>query len=297
MPTEVTGDKYLASIPKFTLPPDLTNKPIADKPAVETPPAEAPKEEPKPVAEAATPPETPVAEETEETKETAKSEEPEKKSESRFERRINRAKQRELEAKAEAERLARELAEVKSRSAPVQDPTEPKMSDFSDIAEYGKAMREWGEKKAQKDLETKQREESGRKFTQDLTSQWASQVGRGEDEYDDWEEVVGDLKPTAPWAVAIMQEENGYKVAHYLGKHPKEAQRIVGLDPFAQIREIVKLGVKLQSPPAAPKKPSAAPPPITPVTGTGEVKKEEVRPNQPFEEYMAIGNKMFRGRI
>lgn len=291
MPEPVSAsEKHIAAIPRFTLPSEFSNDKPAEKPA-ETPPlAEAPKEEPKPpVAEAATAPSDTPAEKPDEK------EPPARPSQSQFERRITRAKQREMEALARAEKAERDAAELRAKSTPV-DPDAPKMEDFTDISEYGKAMREYGEKKALQQTEAKQKEERSKQFTQSLTGQWDAQVAKAEEEFTDWDEVVGELKPTAPWAIAIMKQENGYKIAHYLGKHPKETQKLVAMDPYDQVLEISKLAFKLQSAPPAPKKPSAAPPPITPVTGTGEVNKEEIRPNQPFEEYMKIGNKLFRGR-
>lgn len=288
---DLASEKHIAAIPRFTLPPEFSNDKPAPAPVEATPPiAEAPKEEPKPPeAEAAPAPSDTPAEKPDEKEAQARP------SQSQFERRITRAKQRESEALARAEKAEREAAELRAKSVP-HDPDAPKMEEYTDIAEYGKAMREYGEKKALKDTEAKQKEERSRQFTQSLTSQWDAQAAKGEIEFDDWEETVGDLKPTAPWAIAIAKEENGYKIAHYLGKHTKEAQRIIAMDPYDQVREITKLAVKLQSPPAAPKAPSKAPAPINPVTTPAAVASDTVRPNQPFEEYMAIGNKMFRGR-
>lgn len=288
---EAASEKLIASIPRFTLPAEFSNdKPAAAPAAPEATPAEAPKEPETaaPEASAATPPETPKETTEEQGKETTE------KVPARLQKRIDRATRLRYEAEQRAAQFERELTEAKSK--PPVDPSEPKMADFSDIAEYGKAMREYGEKKTAKEVAEKQTQERNRKFTQDLTSQWASQAAKGEVEFDDFEEVVGDLKPTSPWAVALMQEENGYKIAHYLGTHPREAEKIISLDPYAQVREISKLSIKLQAPPPAQAKPSKAPPPIAPVTGTAEIKKDEIRPNQPFEEYIKVGNKLFRGR-
>lgn len=289
---EAASEKHIAEIPRFVLPPEFSNdKPAAPAAEVTPPPTPAatPEPESKPAATEAVA--TPPVEKEEPGKETTE------KVPARLQKRIDRATKLRYEAETRAETLARENAELKARPAtPTADPSEPKMSDYTDIAEYGKAMREYGEKKKDTEQATKQREESSRKFQQDITSQWVSQVAKAEVEFDDWDEVVGDLKPTAPWAVALMQEENGYKIAHYLGTHDKEAQRITSLNPYAQIREIAKLAIKLQTPPAAPQKPSAAPPPIQPVAGGGQAKSDSVRPNQPYEEYQAVGNKLFRGR-
>lgn len=277
---EVTlKDKIVDQIPRFVIP--------------EEKPAEAPKEEPKPVADAATPePETP--QETPDEVTTEK--EPEKQPSRRFERRIDRAHKRAMEAEARAEAALRELQEMRQKSQPAQEPlTAPKLENFSDVAEYEKAVSEYHKQQARQEFEREHREAQSRQQREALANNWREQVDRGASKYDDFDEVVGDIKPTTPWAIAIMNADNGDEIAYYLGTHEKEVQKIVRLDPINQMLAIGRLSHQLTLKPEAPKKPSAAPPPIQPVSGGTEGGSDDIKPNMSPEEYMRIGNKMFRG--
>ena len=294
MPEVVIPDKYADSVPRFVLPKELTNPPPDASPEVKevkptTPviPAEPPQEA-KPATEAVAIP--PV-----ETPDTEAEKDPEKASQRRFERRIDRAHRARAEALARAEAAERRLQEFESKQAPVPS-SKPKMEDFTDIAEFEKAVDKFAREEAVKDYENKQRDGQTQAATLRLTQAWDAKVTKGASQYDDFDEVVGDLKPTTAWASALMEAENGEEIAYFLGKHPKEAQRIIALSPLSQVREIGKLEVKLSLKAEAPKTPSKAPPPITPISGAAAVSPDEIKTNQPFEEYQKIGNKMFRGR-
>lgn len=277
--------KWADQIPRFTLPAEF--QPPAPEPVVEAPkPAEAVPDEPKP-AEEATATEAKPAEETTEK-------DPEKATTRRFERRMDRAVRARAEAQARAEAAERQLEELKSKAAPPKaDDSAPRMEDFTDVQEYAKAFAAHETKKAIAERDVVEKQAKNKQAQQRLHANWESQVTKATEKYDDFDEVVGDLKPTTPWAIAIMQEENGADIAHYLGKHEKEAERIIALDPYSQAREIGKLSVKLATTPAAPKVPSRAPAPIEPVKATA-VQTDGIEPNQSPEQYFKIGNKMFR---
>ena len=286
-------DKYVTMVPSFQLPKDFDKKPEAPKPdiAQAAPPEEAKPAEQAPATEGAEP-------EQAEPQTTAKEpEKPEEKvSPRRFERRIDRATKRAAEAEARAEALSREMAELRAKQVPVADPNEPKMADYTDIEEYAKAKSDYKVQQDRKERESKAETERTEKSRTALAATWAEKASEGEDKYDDFAEVVGDLKPTTPWAMAIMEADNAHDIAYYLGKHMKEAQRIIALPPVSQIREIGKLEMKLAAREDAPKKPSQAPKPITPVAGAAEVPDNDISKPMSFEQYQKMGNKMFRGR-
>ncbi len=73
----------------------------------------------------------------------------------------------------------------------------------------------------------------------------------------------------SPWAIALMEEENGADIAYHLFSDKKEFARIAALPVISQIREIGKLSAKLASAPPKAKQPSKAPAPITPVRWRG----------------------------
>ena len=292
MPESVISDHYVDQIPRFVLPKEFSNPEpkdveVKDKAA---PPPEA-KEAPKPpVAEAATP------EPKSEPETAAETPEKEEKATSRpFERRIDRAHRRAAEAQARAELLEKEVNELRAKSAPQPRVDAPKMDQFNDISEYEKAVRAHERKAAEEDFQKQSAETQRKTEAEKLSKDWESKVAEAEDKYEDFRELVGELKPTTPWSVAIMASENGGDIAYHLAKNAQEARRIFQLPPYSQMLEIGKLSVKLAAPPQEkPRTPSKAPAPITPVNAEAKPSGDEIRENQPFEEYRKIGNKMFR---
>lgn len=169
------------------------------------------------------------------------------------------------------------------------------MENFTDIEDYGKAQRAYGEQKAIKELEIKQQQARSQSVITQVQEGWNEKVEKAYDKYDDFNELVGELKPVNALSIAIMQAENGADIAYHLVKHPAEVKRLTSLDPLSQVREIGKLEVKLSQTPT-PKQPSKAPAPITPVAGTAKTGEPNITDQMPFEQYMKLGHKMFRGR-
>ena len=189
----------------------------------------------------------------------------------RFERRLDKAYRREAEARARAELLERQLNEFRSKAAPQEDSGAPRIENFKDVEEYATAKAKFESDKALKAHQEKQRTESWKQTQERISKDWEAKTDRGTDKYDDFHDIVGDIKPTAPWALAVMEADNGEEIAYHLGKNIKEAQRIASLPHTAQIREIGKLEAKLAAEPAKPKTPSKAPAPITPLSGSAPV--------------------------
>ena len=191
----------------------------------------------------------------------------------RFEKKLGTAIRRAAEATARAELLERQIEELRQPAAP-KDTSAPKLENFSDIEEYATAKAEYAKQQTLKELTTKQQTEAQKREVETLTSGWEEKASRADGKYDDFDEVVGDLKPTSPFAVAIMEAENGEDIAYHLGKNPKEAARIAALPPRAQFREIGKLEAKLLAEPPKPKTPSKAPAPIAPLGGKSGVSND-----------------------
>lgn len=294
MPESVIPDPYSSQIPRFTLPPEVTG----EKPAVPEPAKDAEPRTPeaKPAAEAAaTETEKPATEKPGETETETTGKDLEKPSTRRFERRIDRATRRAAEAQARAEAAERALAEFRKKEVPAPAGA-PRIEDFTDAMEYAKALASYEKDNAIRHYQAEQQARATEAVQHRLMQEWEAKLKRADSKYDDFDEVVGELKPTLPWTIATMQAENGEDIAYYLATHMKEANRIASLDPISQIRAIGRLEAVLLAQPAKPKQPSKAPAPITPVTGPAQAASNEIRPNQPFEEYMRIGDKMFRGR-
>lgn len=184
----------------------------------------------------------------------------------RFERRLDKAYRERAQQQARADLLEKRLAELEKPKPPEGKPT---LEQFDyDPEKYAAAVSEYAKTEAGKEFEAKQRTEAGKREHQSLLSGWEEKVTRADEKYDDFNEVVGELNPNVPVVAAIFEAENGEDIAYYLGKNPKEAQRIAQLHPRAQIREIGKIEAKLLAEPVKPKKPSTAPEPIKPVGGS-----------------------------
>lgn len=235
---------------------------------------------PAPPAEAVTPDEpklpageAPATPQGAETPPATDQDDPEKKRQSRrFERRLDKAYRREAEARARAELAEKQLAELRAKASPASDAGAPKLEDFKDIEEYAAAREKYASENALKQHTERQRAESYKQEMARLSESWAEKAERGAEKYDDFDEVVGDVKPNAPWAIAAMEADNAVDIMYYLGRDDaKEGKRINALPPRAQIREIGKLEAKLAAEPPKPKTPSKAPAPITPLSGAAPV--------------------------
>ena len=176
--------------------------------------------------------------------------------------------------------------------APVDlsDLPEPKWEDFDAEVDYHKAVARREAKIAwrEEDAKRQQRDqESQRRSAQREHDDWLS---KGRAKYADFSEVAtrGDLRITPEMAQAIKEDSSGYDVAYYLGKNPAEADRISGLSPIAQAKEIGKLVAKLEYTKPKPRTQTGAPAPTQPGGGRGATGKklEEMT----VDEYIAYQN-------
>src|SRR3990167_3909780 len=177
-----------------------------------------------------------------------------KREQRRAQNRLEKAYRQRAEALAKAELLEKQLNEAKAVPTPPVA-GEPTLAQFDyDPEKYATAKADFAKAQAAKDIEAKQRQESAQQERQRLITAWDAKVDRAAEKYDDFDTVVGELKPTAPFVAALMEADNGEDIAYHLGKHPKEAQRIAALSPLSQVREIGKLEAKLALEAEKPKK-------------------------------------------
>lgn len=236
---------------------------------VATPPPVAPAEGVQPAQNVAE--QAPAAE----TPKEGTDEQPEKRSQSRFERRLNKVYRKFGEEKARADFLEKQLAELKAPKAPPQEGA-PRLEQFDDIEKYAEAKAEWAKAQALKDYEAKQKTASQQEQHKKILTAWEEKAEAAGAKYDDFDEIVGELQPNNPLVMAIMREENGADVAYFLGKNPKEASKLMGLDPIDQILSVGRLAAKIASEPPVAKQPSKAPPPIEPVSAKAAAPTDEI---------------------
>lgn len=288
MPEEVKVQTPQVSVPKgrFELPPE-------EAPKVETPVVQ-PAESTTPVAqkqEEQAPPTEPEVKPEEVTPEQAA-----KREGRRFERRLDKAYRQRAEAQARAELLEKQIAELRQASQPAPVEGAPTLEKFDfDPEKYAQAKAEFAAKQEREKVERERREEAEKQSRTKLLSGWQEKVEAAEDKYEDFAEKVGDLQPNSPFAVALMEEENGADVAYYLGSHPKEAQRIAQLSPLSQAREIGKLAVKIAAEPEKPKAPSKAPPPIAPLQASQPVVEQGPKEDDDIGQWIKKRRKQVYG--
>ena len=223
---------------------------------------------------------------------------PENKRQSRrFERRLDKAYRRAAEAEARAKVSEEALAKFRTQQQPPADPGAPKLEDFKDIEEYAAAREKHATDKALKEHQERQRTDAQKKELDTLVSSWTEKAESAADKYEDFDEVVGDVKPTAPWAIAAMEAENAVDVMYWLGKNIKEAERIASLPPRTQVREIGKIEAKLLAePPTKPKTPSKAPAPIQPLSGAAPAATDGPSENDDMDAWVRKRRKQVYGK-
>lgn len=198
----------------------------------------------------------------------------------RFERKIDRLHRRAAEAEARAALYERQLQEAQQRQGPKDDPNAPRIEQFDDIEKYAAAKAKYEADRVLNEHRAKQQAETQKQHAARLSSEWEEKIERAADKYDDFADVVGEIKPTNPLSVAIMRAKNGEDVAYHLGKNPAVAKEILSLgDPFLQVLAIGELSARLAAEPKKPPQTSKAPAPITPVSGASQAD-----PNVPSEK-------------
>jgi hypothetical protein len=254
-------------------------------------PATAPTAPPAGETPAAAAAETPAVPPGE--KPAAPDDDPAKQDRARHRRQLNTAYRKAAEAQARADLLQKQIEELRPK-APATTAT-PRLEDFKDIEEYATAKAKHEAEKAVQEHQAKQQSESQKQAQAKLIEQWEEKVDAAADKYPDWTEVVGEVKPTRPWAIAAMEADNGPDILYHLGKNLDEARRINSLSPTAQIREIGKLEVKLAAEAPKPKAPSRAPAPITPLAGTAPVASDVPSDQDDIKTWMRKRNKQVHG--
>jgi hypothetical protein len=183
------------------------------------------------------------------------------------ERRKDQYRIQELEAKLskppESPASAAEKTEAKpAAAAQVPKTPKPKATDldangkakYATWEEYEDARDEWTRETLREEVRA-EHEKSVQKAEQDkqqqqLADTWKGRVDEAIKKHDDFAEVAFDPKLQIPVGSAtdafILDSELGAEVLYHFGKHPAELARITAIkSPLAQIRELMKLEIKL----------------------------------------------------
>lgn len=193
------------------------------------------------------------------------------------------------EGKRREDRLL-SLLEKQQSSGAKAEAKEPKIEDFETIGEYTKEMYKYldGQSKPAKANDSEDRAAEQEEITREAIDDLRA---TGSDKYEDFEDVVFaenvKITPVMRDAILVVDDEDlQAEIAYFLGNNPKEGARISKLSPMRQVTEIGKLWAKIASKPS-PKRPSAAPKPITPVGGA----KTSTDAHQTSDDYQTFVKK------
>lgn len=271
--------------PQYRLTGELPSEPEAPAPSEEP---EEPQAEPSSEGEESAPPQaddsvTSAASETAPTQRTGKPK--------------NYAQERIRELSAKVRELTEKLGSQQPQvQAPAAEPkatgktTEPTMEDknpdgsfkYKTFDEYMKAVRAYDREQLLAQVDERgvkaQREATIAEHNRIIETVWKERIGEARGRYADFDQIA--LNPTLPLKQGtvpdafILDSDHGTDVLYYLGKNPKELERINGLNPIAQARALVKIEDKFAAAPV--KRVSKAPPPVRVVGGHGGTSPDDV---------------------
>lgn len=235
--------------------------------------------------------EAPEGEKKEEAKPEAKeAPKPEEKKEDHIpkgvQKRIDRAVREKYEAQAEAkmlkerlDRIEQNLQQNNRQDRPI-DNSEPMIDNFDDFDKYVAAKAGWiASNKINETLQERERRSAEERVAAahyKAVEGWQQRVEQATAELPDFEEVLSssDVPMSDFMRDAIIDSDLGPKVAYWLANNPDEAKKIASMSPLATVKAIGRLEERLESQAKAPKKPTSAPAPLTPVGGKASVSKD-----------------------
>lgn len=251
----------------------------AEPSAPEEKPAETSEETPETTEENAEPA---TAEETEETDGEDSADASPKKPKG-VQKRIDELTRQRYDAERAAENARREadyyrsLANQGTKPTEVQAPTgkEPKLEDFDSYDAFIEAKAAHVFEKKQHALREQQALQRQQEETDSLRKSFAEKAELGRKKYADYDEIVHspNVHIAQHTAALVMQSDLAHELAYHIAKNPDIAAKINALNPVLAAKEIGRLEANLAVKPQA-KKISSAPPPIKPIKGKEEVKKD-----------------------
>lgn len=193
----------------------------------------------------------------------------------------------------------RELEGKQPQKAAPAEPVKPTADDKNDDGtwkyrdaagnvdwdKYTDAKAEYAADLKQREYEDKQAQERGAAEQAETAARVKANADKARKAHPDFDSVMAKVANTdadrVPQFVLnyIFESEHGAEIAYYLAKNPEESKRIATLKPTLGLAELGTLAAKLSQPAAAPngaangtppaRERGGAPPPITPLSGSG----------------------------
>lgn len=207
-------------------------------------------------------------------------------------RRIDKITRARYEAEARAKMLEERLTAIEqrqTREAP-KDPGTPKIDQYDNFDDYVAAKAAYiADQRIESTLTERERRQTAEREATERTKtveSWNKRVEKATAEMPDFEEVIAssEVPMTEPMQQAIMESDVGPKLAYYLANNPDEARDIARMSPIGAIRTLGRIEERLSKP--AEKKPTSAPAPLTPISGSAKVSKDPSEMSQAeFEKW------------
>lgn len=164
-----------------------------------------------------------------------------------------------------------------------QQVPKPKAGDYETVAEHTEVLADWKWQKNEfvkskvaeaKDAETKskQAEEENSKHIHAVREKLDALDAKGNEKYEDFEEVLSGSNFPVEVLAEIADTENGEEVAYYLAHNPAEVDRLEKLSGRTLAKEMTRLGLGLETGKIVVKKTTTAPPPAKTVNGNANTR-------------------------
>jgi hypothetical protein len=189
------------------------------------------------------------------------------------------------DARAEAAKAAKERDELRAKYEPPKSEEigpEPQPSQFTDMAEYAKALKEWAGQKALNEAKAAREAEQAAKDREAATKAWNARLKAAQEAFPDYDEKVkaSPVQVSDQMRDAILESEVGPLIVLHFAEHPEAAEAMKQLTVKAMLKEFGKLEDKIGSAGKPPGKSgngaagaatvaeiSKAPAPISPLRG------------------------------
>jgi hypothetical protein len=168
--------------------------------------------------------------------------------------------EKDLQAERE-QRIRLEERLAKAEPARPADPGMPTIDKFDNFDEYVTAKAEYIASQTLSKHEQRQQQEKAQAAQHQTVEGWNKRVAAAD--IPDFHDVVAssDVPMTKIMQQAIMESDNGPKLAYHLATNPADAERIAGMTPIGAVRALTLIEEGFKKPVAV----SKATPPITPV--------------------------------
>jgi colicin import membrane protein len=156
------------------------------------------------------------------------------------------------DARAEAAKAAKERDELKAKYEPPKSTEigpEPQPAQFTDMAEYAKALKEWAGQKALNEAKAARDTEQAAKDREAATKSWNARLKAAQDALPDYAEKVeaSSVKVSDEMRDAIIESEVGPQILYHFAEHPEAAEAMGKLSIKAMLKEFGKLEDKIGS--------------------------------------------------